>query len=208
MKKPLVTSLSAFAFAALMIAPGSAWADGLILRGGVNLSDADTDPSIDADNQEHRTGFNAALLAEAGTGPVRLLAGVGYDNRGLKVTSAFGDGEVRLDYVTVPVMLSVGTVPGIESGWMPRLFVNLGVEPAFLVSSEGSLEDFDFDIEGEKFDFGLRGEAGIEIPVSATAGVVLGAGYSRSMTDASQDEDFEWYNKTLQFFGGLKVGMF
>lgn len=208
MKNKIFTSIFAFALFTFVAAPGSAHADGLILRGGLNLSDADTDPTIDADNQEFRRGLNVALLTEAGSGPARLIAGVGFENRGLGVTSALADAEVRLNYVTIPVMLSLGTVPEMGSGWMPRLFVNVGVEPAFLISSDGSLEDFDFDVEAERFDFGIRGEAGVEIPVSETAGIVLGAGYSRSVTDAAKSDDVEWYNRNIQIFGGVKVGMF
>lgn len=200
---------AAVAAVALLVAlPGTARADGLIVRGGMNLASASTDPGIDAENEEMRRGLNLALLAEAGSGPIRLLAGVGYDNKGLGVTSALGDAEARFDYVTIPVMLSLGTNSSVDGGWMPRLFVNVGVEPAFLVASEGSFEDFDFDIDPERFDLGLRGEAGIEIPVSTAAGVVLGAGYSRSLTNASKDDDYEWFNKTIHIFGGIKVGMF
>lgn len=208
MKNKIFTSIFALTLFTFIAAPDNARADGLILRGGLNLSDADTDPSINADNQEYRRGLNVALLAEAGNGPARLLVGVGYENRGIGVSTSLADATLRLDYVTIPVMLSLGTVPEMGSGWMPRLFVNVGVEPAFLVSSNGSLESFDFDIEGERFDFGLRGEAGVEIPVSETAGIVLGAGYSRSVTNAAKDDDLEWYNRNIQIFGGVKVGMF
>ncbi len=207
MNNKIITTIFALTLVTF-VAPGVARADGLILRGGLNLSDAATDPSIDADNQEYRRGLNLALLAEAGNGPARLVAGVGYENRGIGVTTSLADATLRLDYVTIPVMLSLGTVPEMGSGWMPRLFVNVGVEPAFLISSNGSLEDYDFDIDAERFDFGLRGEAGVEIPVSETAGIVLGAGYSRSVTNASQDDDLEWYNRNIQIFGGVKVGMF
>lgn len=207
MNNKIITTMFALTLIAVS-APGVARADGLILRGGLNLSDAATDPSIDADNQEYRRGLNLALLAEAGNGPARLVAGVGYENRGIGVSTSLADATLRLDYVTIPVMLSLGTVPEMGSGWMPRLFVNVGVEPAFLISSNGSLEDYDFDIEAERFDFGLRGEAGVEIPVSETAGIVLGAGYSRSVTNAAKDEDLEWYNRNIQIFGGVKVGMF
>jgi len=89
MKKPIITSIFALtlAFAA---APGAAWADGVILRGGLNLSDAHTDPSLDDENQEFRRGLNVALLTEAGTGPARLLVGVPYNMDGspTRLTSA------------------------------------------------------------------------------------------------------------------------
>lgn len=207
-----VVHMAAVAAVALLVAlPGTARADGLILRGGMNLATASTDPELDADNEKMRRGLNGALLVEAGSGPIRLLTGVGYENKGMSATSALADAELRLDYVTIPVLLSLGTVPSANGTWMPRLFVNVGVEPAFLVNSEGTFADFDFDVDEERFnrfDLGLRGEAGLEIPVSPSAGVVLGAGYSRSLTNAAKDDDYEWYSQTIHIFGGIKVGMF
>ena len=204
LKNKLYLAVLALALVAVFVAPSHA--DGLILRGGMNFANAETDPEIDEDNQEFRPGFNAAVLGEVGDGPLRLLLGAGYENRGLRIKGGGNSGDVRLNYVTVPVMLQLGTAGGTSP--MPRVFVNLGVEPAFLVQSDVALDNFTFDIDAEEFDFGLRGEAGIEIPISPTAGIVLGAGYSQSVTDAAKDDDTEWYNRAFHLFAGVKLGMF
>lgn len=191
------------ALIAVFAAP--AHSEGIILRGGMNFGTAATDPEIDDENKEFRTGFNAALLGEVGGGALRLLAGGGYEQRGLRVTDGANEGEMRLDYVTVPVMLSVGSIS--DRPFIPRIFVNAGVEPAFLVSSEITLGSFISDFDAEDFDFGLRGEAGLEIPLSEGAGVVFGVGYSQSLTDAIKGDDLEAKSHTVHIFGGLKIGM-
>jgi hypothetical protein len=198
--------LVALIVALIAVFAAPARADGIILRGGMNFGSANTDPKIDNDNKEFRRGFNAALLGEVGNGALRLLAGGGYEQRGLRVTDGSNEGQMSLDYVTIPVMLSVGSVS--HSPFIPRIFINAGVEPAFLVSSDITLGSFTTDFDGEEFDFGLRGEAGLEIPLSASAGIVLGGGYSQSLTDAIKGDDFDSMSRTIHLFGGLKIGMF
>ncbi len=204
MKNTIFFAALVLALIAVFAAP--ARADGLILRGGMNFANAKTDPEIDEDNQRFRLGGNAALLGELGDGGVRLLVGGGYEQRGLKVTSGSNEGKMSLDYITVPVMISVGTSSTAE--FVPRLFVNLGVEPAFLVSSKVAFGAFTSDFDAEEFDFGLRGEVGMELPVSASAGLYLGGGYSQSLTDAIKGDDLESKSYNFHLFAGVKIGMF
>jgi hypothetical protein len=114
-----------------------------------------------------------------------------------------GGGDIRLDYVTVPVMISLGTPGSFEA---PRLFVNAGVESAVLLSSDYAADDFTFAIDNaEKFDFGLRGEIGLEVPMSAygPAGLI-GMGYTYGLTDANSGDE-EWNNYVITAFFGLKI---
>jgi len=201
--RPLFTAALAAALIGSFAVP--ARADGIILRGGANFASANTDPDIDEDNQDFRPGLNAGLLAEIGSGALRLLAGGGFEQKGIRVKGGGNSGDVRLDYVTVPVMISLGNVP--DGGRMPRLFVNAGVEPAFLVSSDIKLGDYTFDIDAETFDFGLRGEAGLEIPLTPSAALILGGAYAQSLTDAAKGDNADWYNRTIHIFGGVKIGM-
>jgi len=192
---------------ALFIVVGStstAFAQGVLLRGGMNFSNAFTKPEpTSPSNREYREGFNAALLGEMGEGPMRLLIGVGYENKGMHI-SGFGGGDIRLDYVTIPLMVSFGT--GSDEGITgPRLFVNVGAEPAFLVNSEYASSNFTYDFDNaETYDIGLRGEVGVELPFSYSGpSGLIGVGYTYSLTDANSNED-EWNNYAFHIFAGLK----
>jgi hypothetical protein len=182
-------------------------AQGLILRGGMNASSAVTDPELDEDNTEPRYGFNAAALADVPlSGAVHLVAGAGYEQRGLNFTNPGNDDKMLLsaDYLSVPVMLSL-RAPSDGA----HLFINVGIEPAFLMSSDFDIGDITFEVEqAESFDFGLRGEVGVELPLSMNGpGVLLGLGYTYGLTDANSDEDGEWNNTTIHAFLGVKLGM-
>jgi hypothetical protein len=194
-------------FSALLLstlAP-AAFAQGLIVRGGMNFANAVTDPEpASPSNREYRTGFNAAALGEFGEGSMRLLIGAGYENKGMHITGN-GGGDIRLDYVTVPMMISMGS--GNPEGMAgPRLFVNLGVEPAFLLNSDYATDDFTFAFDNaEDFDFNLRGEIGVEFPFSYSGpSGILGLGYTYGLTDANSNGD-EWHNYAFHLFLGLKL---
>jgi hypothetical protein len=190
-------------FLTLTLVP-TAFAQGIIIRGGMNFANAQTDPQpTSPSNREYREGFNAALLSEMGGSGTRLLLGVGYENKGMHITG-FGGGDIRLDYVTVPLMVSFGT-PSPEGVAGPRLFVNVGAEPAFLVNSDYANDNFTYAFDNaEKFDISLRGELGVEFPFSYSGpSGLIGLGYTYSMTDANSNDD-EWRNYAFHLFAGLK----
>jgi hypothetical protein len=191
------------------LAPGT-FAQGVLVRGGMNFANAVTDPEpLSPSNREFRKGFNAALLGEFGEGPMRLLVGAGYENKGMHITGS-GGGDIRLDYMTVPVMISLGTgqLGGDRYDAAPRVFLNLGVEPAFLLNSDYATDNFTFSFNNaEEFDFNLRGEIGIEFPLSYSGPAgVIGLGYTYALTDANTNND-EWHNYVFHLFLGLKLGM-
>jgi hypothetical protein len=181
-------------------------AQGVIVRGGMNFANAVTEPDpASSSNREFRKGLNAALLAEFGNNDVSLLFGAGYENKGMHLAGA-GGGDIRLDYLTLPVLVSFGTRSRAAS---PRLFANAGVEPAFLLSSDYATENFTYAFDNtEGFDFCLRGEAGAEFPLSYSGpAAVVGMGYTFSLTDANSGED-EWRNHVIHLFVGLKIRTF
>jgi hypothetical protein len=179
---------------------------GLVVRGGFNSSNAVIDPEIpDFIDQESRPGFNVAVLGDVSMGgPFYLLLGGGYETRGVRGEAGDGDGTVRLNYVTVPVMLSL-RAPLAAGG--PSIFLNVGSEPAWLVQSDLAFDDITFDADNfEDFDLGLRGELGMTIPFyPGGPAAMVGAGYTYSLTDANNDEDDEWHNYALHLFAGLRL---
>ncbi len=184
----------------------AAFAQGVILRGGMNFAKAVTDPKpTSPSNREYRQGLNGALLGEFGDGPMRLQLGAGYENKRMHLTGA-GGGDIRLDYMTIPLMVSLGTnMPEGLNG--PRLFVNLGIEPAFLLNSDYAGNSFTFTFNNaEQFDFNLRAETGIELPFSYSGPAgILGLGYTYGLTDANSDCD-TWHNDAFHLFLGIKIG--
>ncbi len=177
----------------------------LIVRGGFNLSSASIGPEVD---QKPRPGFNAALLADVSLGvPMfSLIIGSGFETRGV---AGDDEGAFRLNYITFPVMFSFHQ-PLASGG--PVLFINLGTESAFLISSDSSdsqINDVAFDADNfETYDLGLRTEVGVELPLIPNGpSAHVGAGYSYSVTDANEDEDDTWYNHALHLFLGLEFGI-
>jgi hypothetical protein len=180
----------------LTLCPDSFAQSGLIVRGGFNWSDASINPEVD---QKPRPGFNAALLVDVSIGgPLSLIMGSGFETRGV---AGDDEGAFRLNYLTMPVMISLHE-PFAPGG--PGLFVNLGTESTFLVSSDLQMNDVAF----ENYEFGLRTEVGAELPVISNGpSVLVGAGYSYGVTDANKDEDDTWYNHALHLFLGLEFGI-
>ena len=195
-----------FLFGALTLlaalAPSS-YAQGIIARGGLNYSKAVTDPKpASPSSRDYLQGLNGALLGELGNGAVRLIVGAGYENRGMHVSGA-GGGDIRLDYMTVPVMLSFGTPSvNIESS----LFLNLGIEPAFLLSSDYAMNNFTFTFDrAEDFDLNLRAELGAELPLTYSGpAIVVGGAYTYGLTDADKSGN-TWHNYAFSAFLGLKL---
>ena len=204
MRFPQIPALWPLALSLLLAQTGLA--QGIIVRGGMNFANALTDPApASASNRDFRKGLNAALLTEFGNNEVSLILGAGYENKGMHF-SGNGGGDIRLNYLTLPVMVSFGTHSRASS---PRLFANAGIEPAFLVTSDYATENFTYGFNNaESFDFCLRGEAGAEFPISYSGpAAVVGAGYTFSLTDANLGED-EWRNHVIHLFVGLKIRTF
>lgn len=184
------------------LAPAS-FAQGLIARGGLNYTKAITDPKpTSPSSRDYLQGFNGALLGELGHGPMRLIVGAGYENKGMRVTGP-GGGDIRLDYMTVPVMVSIGTPSvNIESS----LFLNLGLEPAFLLNSDYAMNNFTFTFDrAEDFDLNLRVELGAELPLTYSGpAAIVGGAYTYALTDADKSGN-TWNNYAFSAFVGLKL---
>jgi hypothetical protein len=207
MKNMFYIAALAIALLAVVVAP--AHSQGLIVRGGMNFANASTDPEIE--DKEFRLGFNASVLGDLpATDLIHLLAGVGYEQRGLRATFAGEETVFSGEYLTVPILLSLRSPSATPGRPSMRFFLNLGVEPAFLLDADWDVGDFDFELgQAEDFDFGLRGEAGVELPFAAAGpGAIAGVGYTYGLTDANSDSGGEWHNYAIQVFIGLKLGRF
>jgi hypothetical protein len=187
----------------LAAGPREARAQGLHVRGGLNLANAALDPEPASPlSTTLLRGYNGSLLAELGGGPIRLMLGGGYQQHGVKVEGGAGEGDYRLDYATIPVMLSMGP-PSVNAN--ASVFLNIGVEPAFLIGTRipsGSTllpED-----DARDFDVAMHAELGVELPLSYSGpALTLALGYSLGMIDVHGGPD-RWRNNTFQGIIGLK----
>jgi hypothetical protein len=180
----------------LTLCPDAFAQSSLIVRGGFNLSNASISPDV---AQKPRPGFNAALLVDISLGgSLSLITGSGFETRGV---AGDDEGAFPLNYLTVPVLISIHPFASGD----PGVFVNVGTESAFLVSSDQQIIN---DVAFENYEFGLRTEVGAEFPVVPDGpSALVGAGYSYSATDANKDEDDTWYNHALHVFLGLEFGI-
>ena len=168
---------------------------GIIARGGLSLANQSIIPSgsVSTDN---RTGFHFVVLGEQPVNPnMNVLYGGGFETKGFSSSQNSGGYTLALtknvNYLIFPVMLSFGTYPmGITS----RLFLNAGFEPSMLLSAisnqtfTGSInKDTTTDNRSSYNDFDLcmRGEVGVETPVSIGLNGVFGVGASHGLTNAA-----------------------
>jgi hypothetical protein len=199
--------LFAAAWVLCSLGMNNAHAQGIHLRGGLNLANAalDPEPASPLGTQMLR-GYNGALLVELGGGPVRLMVGGGYQQQGIKVTGSTSEGDYKLDYATIPIMICLGP-PSINAN--ATVFLNVGVEPSFLIGSNlpdgGTILTKD---ELRDFDFAMRSELGAELPLSYSGpSLVLALAYSLGLTDANRGGN-EFRNNTFQGIVGIKFHTF
>jgi len=198
-----------FAATGLMCLLGAqdAAAQGIHLRGGLNLSNAALDPEPASPlTTKMLRGYNGALLAELGSGPVRVMIGGGYQQQGIAVEGGATEGDYKLEYATIPVMISLGP-PTVNAN--ATVFLNVGVEPSFLIGSNlptgGTVLNKN---ELRDFDVAMRAELGAELPLSYSGpSILLALGYSLGMTDAHRGAN-EFRNNTFQGIVGLKFHTF
>ena len=101
MKSPALTLAPLCFLFVLMVSAVPLRAQALILRGGMNISNAVRDPETpDPFGQDPRLGFNAALLGDIPAGTyTHVLVGAGYEQRGIQITFGDDDYVLSADYI-------------------------------------------------------------------------------------------------------------
>ena len=187
------------------------------VRGGLNFATTEYDPDLDDEVEiSSGTGPNIGLLLEMrGASAFRFLTGIAYDARiHTESIESYGlEYDVNMHYISIPILIGVNTAPAAGG---PGVFLNGGVEPAFCVSSEiewpGTGEP---TFDAPAFDFGLRGEAGMVFKSASGTALLLGLGYTFSLTDHAPDQDdssglespeFSMYHRVFRIFAAVSFG--
>ncbi len=161
-------------------------------KGGVNFSTFSGDGFSDFEGDaKARTAYHLGLLAEV---PVSdrfsIQPEVLYSAQGYDITDIEGmdDLEYRLDYVTVPLLAKVYLVDGFS--------LEAGPQAGFLVNSEISNGDSDFDLDDENFkkvDLSLGLGAAIKL-----SNFFIYGRYNAGMTEISDNDGDDAKNSVIQ----------
>ena len=179
------------------------------IRGGLNLAHTSYDPDPPSEI-ETPMGFGPSigvLMDFGGPKNPHFLIGATIDSRPSKLEDESDKLTLKAVYLTIPVMLSFKS-PVVQGS--PRMFLNLGAEPAFNISKNVEYNGEDAgDGEVEAFDFALRAEGGFAIPINANSAFLLGIGYTHSLTNylgASDQTGVDGYHRVIRIFAGLSFG--
>jgi hypothetical protein len=150
------------------------------------------------DPSESKTGFFVA----AGTGiPINetfMIEGyVGYMQKGAQEEG--GDGELTLDYVEIPILLSA-MFPLTET---VGLNVSAGPSIAFNLKCEFDGEDCSDEENFNSTDFGIMAGAGLGFPLTGNVAAFVGAGADFGFSDIEEGEDVK--NRVYFLFAGINV---
>ncbi|HLR26344.1 MAG TPA: porin family protein [Fodinibius sp.] len=197
MKKVL---LSVFLLSGLVLFAHSNAQAQFAIKGGVNIANFnDTDASTDS-----RTGLMAGATYgfQIPFSPVSIQPGVFYAQKGVKSSSTYGEGKVKLDYIEVPVVAKFDFVldnpmltPHVYFG--PYVGFNINAEAEASTDDGGSVSA-DFDDQVKKTDFGVVVGAGADI-----SRFNLGVRYSAGLTDVYDVENASAKNGVFSVVAGI-----
>lgn len=183
MKKLLV-------IAAVLLSAGSLSAQEFVefgAKGGLNFA------SLNGDNDEGLDGvtsFHLGLVAEFPlTETFSLQPEVLYS--GLGASASEGDGTVKLDYISVPVMLKYYVIDGFSLEAGPQFSFNVVAEQEY----DGQTEELD---NVKSTDFGAGVGVGYELPMGLFFQARYGFGFSEIADEA------ELKNNVFQLSAGYK----
>lgn len=174
------------------------------IKGGVNFGNFAGDDAEESDFKV-RTGFHIGVLAEIMLAErFALQPEILYSSQGGKATledfdEFMGenmDVQLKLDYISVPVLLKYFVIPGLSIEAGPQF--SFTVDSQAEVSFEGEEASVDITDETEKFDLGLAVGLGYGLP----QGFLVQARYARGFSDVYTDSDIR--NTLFQVSVGYK----
>lgn len=222
MSRIATIACAAFVSLGLLAPSGPVRAQGLSLGVEAGATFADFSLSEGSADLDSQTGVRVAGVARYGFGGMfGIQTGVGLTQKGATVPAAEtgldGDLDFNLDYVEIPVLLTLD-IPTGPAPVNPRLFAGpqVGFESACDVSADvggisGSV-DCDADALGENTlqttstDFSLVVGGGLDFGLGGPLALTLDGRYDLGLTDINDIQDAtatEIKNRTFSISGGL-----
>lgn len=173
------------------------------VKGGANFATLTGDDADELD-VKMKTGFHLGVFAEIMiSDKFGIQPEVLYSTQGAKSEFAFFDEiegdvdlKIKLDYISVPVMLKYFVAPGfsLEAGPQFSFLSKSEIEAEF----QGETETEDLKDDTESFDFG----AGVGVGYGLPQGFLVQARYVMGFTDIYNDSDIK--NSVIQLSVGWK----
>ena len=153
---------------------------------------------------DRRTGFVGGLFVVWPTNSlVALQTEALYSQQGAKVDEAGASASIKLDYVTVPVMLRVSSPPSRQASFHvfggPSLGFRVRARSSGTFEGETSSEDISEDVE--RFDLGVTAGAGFDV-----GRLTIDGRYTWGLTNINKDDsdDVKIKNRVFSIMAGVR----
>jgi opacity protein-like surface antigen len=179
------------------------------IRGGLNFANVTKTSSI---NNESRSGFHIGLVLAAGSKVLGSQTELIYSRQGYNYKSGTNTGNVNLDYIMLPQMMSINITKyfSILVGGHMAYLLNAKVDSSTQTTGNPSVDKI-MDLYN-RFDYGYGG--GVEIhPVM---GLLIGARFNISLgnlykaPEPGQEPSFvpkvDVKNNVVQIYAGWRFG--
>jgi hypothetical protein len=159
------------------------------IKGGVNLASISGD-DYGLASLDSRTGFHIGGLVEIPlVGKFSVQPEILYSSQGSKYNFFAQDGDIKLDYVTVPIMAKYNIIAGLSAELGPVIGVLVKAEEDDGDTSEDVKELF------KSTDVGIGIGASYRLPM----GVFFGLRYNKGISDINDDPDNSGKNQNNVF---------
>lgn len=206
----VVTSLALFAQDQPQLRTPMAVAPRFGIKAGVNLATAaleDIPSGASKPNTNNKTGFHGGVFYNIPLGGMmKFQPELLYSSQGTKTDFQFlgstQEGEVDLNYLTLPLMVQLQTPGGFYVELGPQLGYMLDARYQPASGSETDLEEYT-----DKFDFSINGGLGYMTRV----GLGIGARYNYGITNAmdSKNTSSPFYNTFREVQNrNIQIGLF
>jgi len=162
-------------------------------KAGVNIANIGGD---DTDGQKARTAFHVGGVAEIGiSDKFAVQPELLYSSQGTKADQ--GDGEVKLDYLNIPVMAKYMVADGFS--------LEAGPQVGVLLSAKSNDGEGSGDVDIKDFVNGIDFALGVGANYTLESGLNFGARYSLGLSDIN---DFEGAGSNQNNVFQFSVGYF
>lgn len=180
--------------------------------GGVNIANVKFDPK-QATEPDSKTGILAGAIAEFGISKnFAIMPAVEYIMKGYKVKSGTQTGEVKLDYIEIPLLFKA-RFPGKTVTPYIAVGPTLGLRMSAKVKNDSTGSETDIKDDVKSSDFGLFFGAGSDFKIAKKTSLFLQAGYSLGLSDINNTTApagttaVKLKNHGIQITAGVKFGL-